>query len=123
MMQNGAQNGKVGGRGVARCGGGEGEVNLPLSFEEEFSQILPHAQPSFEETVRRIESASRTPPHSCWEQFRLTGPVFDRIGFEVCLRRVLSKCKKYSKNISKIQTFVDSAKNLGRQIRVILLTG
>ena len=35
MRQNGAQNGKVGGRGVARCGGGEGEVNLPLCFEED----------------------------------------------------------------------------------------
>ena len=35
MSPERSQNEEVGGRGVARCGGGEGEVNLPLSFEED----------------------------------------------------------------------------------------
>ena len=35
MCQKGSQNEEVGGRGVARCGGGEGEVTPPLSSEED----------------------------------------------------------------------------------------
>ena len=35
IYQKGSQNEEVGGRGVARCGGGEGEVNHPLSSEED----------------------------------------------------------------------------------------
>ena len=42
MNQNGARNGRVGGRGVARCGGGEGEVNLPLSSEEDGFEEYSH---------------------------------------------------------------------------------
>ena len=49
----------------------------------------------------RIESASRTPPHSCCEEFCLTEAVFDRISFEVSLRRCLANAKRHAKINSK----------------------
>ena len=79
---------------MARCGGGEGEVNLPLSSEEDgFERKFHTPLPVSKETVRRIESASRTPPHSCCEEFCLTEAVFERIGFEVSLRSFLANAK------------------------------
>ena len=58
MRQNGARNGKVGGRGVARCGGGEGEVNLPLSSEEDgFEKQSDTPNP----VLRKLCGGSTTP--------------------------------------------------------------
>ena len=103
MSEKGSQNEEVGGRGVARCGGGEGEVNLPLSSEEDGFERKSHTpNPVSKETVRRIESASRTPPHSCCEEFCLTEAVFERIGFEVSLRSFLVNAKINSRIHCKI---------------------
>ena len=58
MSKKGSQNEEVGGRGVARCGGGEGEVNPPLSSEEDSFEWGSHTpNPVSKETVRRIYDA------------------------------------------------------------------
>ena len=86
--------------------GGGGEVTPPPIYRRlVLRDIFNAPNPVSKETVRRIESASRTPPHSCCEEFCLTEAVFERIGFEVSLRSFFSKCENKSKNA--FQNLVD----------------